>query len=174
MSTLEIARATGRDPGWVEDLLRAQPGTDWHADGSLAGFGLTLVETPYRFRIAGRVLYTWCATDTLFFPAILGVAATAESICPTTGATVRVVMDPESVISVDPSEAVVSQLTSAGRVADIRGSVCDHGHFFASADAAGPWLAEHPEGRVVAIRDAFAAARAGCQQLGWVRPAAQA
>lgn len=174
VSPAEIARAAGRDAGWVEALLRAQPGTDWDANGALAGFGLTLVETPYRLRIAGRVLYTWCATDTLFFPAILGTTATAESVCPSTGATIRVAMDPDSVISVDPPEAVVSQTHSSGRVADIRASVCDHGHFFASADAARPWLAEHPEGRVVAIGEAFAAARTGCQQLGWVRSAAQA
>ncbi|MQA85731.1 MAG: hypothetical protein GEV03_14185 [Streptosporangiales bacterium] len=42
--------------------------------------------------------------------------------------------------------------------ADPAGSVCAHGHVFASAEAAAGWLAENPEGDLGPIADAMRAA----------------
>jgi alkylmercury lyase len=55
-------------------------------------------------------------------------------------------------------------------VRNLRSDVCDHGHFFASAAAAQGWMAEHPDGQVLSIADAFDACRASCEELGWVAP----
>lgn len=71
----DIAAAASRPLSEVDRLLRSQPGTDWDDDGRLAGFGLTLRPTGHRFTVAGKTLYTWCATDTLFFTVILGKPA---------------------------------------------------------------------------------------------------
>ncbi|MFQ5572575.1 MAG: organomercurial lyase, partial [Rhodothermales bacterium] len=47
-----------------------------NGDGHIVGIaGLSLNPTRHRFHVAGRVLYTWCAVDALFFPTILGRTA---------------------------------------------------------------------------------------------------
>jgi alkylmercury lyase len=164
----ELADAIGEPTAKVEAVLRSQPGTDWDEDGRLVGFGLTLRPTPHRFQVGEQTLYTWCATDTLFFPVVLGRPATVGSTCPATGQPVHIELSPEGVQVVDPAETVVSQLHLQGSVDDIRGAVCDHGHFFASRLAAQSWLFTHPDGQTLTVAQAFAASRASCETLGWV------
>jgi alkylmercury lyase len=133
------------------------------------GFGLTLRPTPHRFIVDGRMLHTWCATDTLYFPAILRRSAIVESSCPATSRAIRLEVAPDRLVSVHPPTTVVSQVHPAEAVDDIRGVVCRHGYFFSSAEAASDWAAEHPEGEVVSVSDAFERARAACVDLGWIR-----
>jgi alkylmercury lyase len=150
----QLAAASGVALDDVGALLHGQPGTDWDDHGRLIGFGLTLRPTAHRLILSGRRLYTWCATDTLLFPLILGVRAVAESHCPATRQPIRVELESDAVLSIDPEQAVVSQV-SAHQVMDVRGEVCTHGHFFASAEAAREWASEHPAGRVLTVREAF-------------------
>jgi alkylmercury lyase len=154
----QIASAAGVAPAEVDAMLSGQPGTDWDEQGRLVGFGLTQRPTAHRFTVAGRRLYTWCAMDTLFFPLLLGERAIAESRCPATGRSIHLEVEPEAVISVDPEHAVVSRI-GAGRVSDVRAEVCDHGHFFASAEAAHEWAQRHRTGLVSPVREAFEQAR---------------
>lgn len=154
----EIASAAGVSAGEVDAMLSGQPGTDWDEQGRLVGFGLTQRPTAHRFTVAGRQLYTWCAMDTLFFPLLLGERAVAESRCPATGRAIRVEVEPDGVVSVDPEHAVVSRI-GPGCVSDVRTEVCDHGHFFASAEAAHEWADRHPDGLVGPVREAFEQAR---------------
>jgi alkylmercury lyase len=133
----------------------------------LVGFGLSLRPTEHRYTVAGRTLYTWCATDTLLFTVILGQPALAESICPATGQPIRLELRPDTVVSVEPPEAVVTQRHRGELVGDLRTDVCDHGHFFASPAAAATWSAEHPEGQVLGVPEAFDHSRAACEELGW-------
>ena len=67
----ELAAAAGVD---VADLDNAPAGHDVEYDDEhrIVGWGLTLNPTPHTFVVDGRRLYTWCAADTLLFPAILG------------------------------------------------------------------------------------------------------
>lgn len=164
----ELASSVQRPPAELERSLRAQSGTEWDAEGHLVGFGLSLRPTEQRLTVAGRTLYTWCATDTLLFTVILGTATVAESTCPTTGQPIRVDLTPDALESVTPREAVVSQRHAGELVGDLRAEVCDHGHFYASAAAAGSWAAEHPEGKVLSVADAFDRCRATCVELGWL------
>src|ERR1700740_1796075 len=87
----------------IESWLRAQPGTDWDDSGQLLGFGLTQRPTRHRYIIDGRVLFTFCAADTLLFTPLLGRPASVESSCPTTGQTISVELTPQAVTSVDPT-----------------------------------------------------------------------
>ena len=167
----EVAEAAGRPRAEVDDLLRAQPGTDWDDAGRLVGFGLSLRPTEHRFVVGGRTLYTWCATDTLFFTVMLGQPAVVDASCPATSQAIHLELDPGAVTSVAPAAAVVTERPRGGPVADLRAEVCDHGRFYASPDAAGPWAAEHPDGRVLAVADAFRRSKASCAALGWVAPA---
>jgi alkylmercury lyase len=165
---VDKAGQAGADLGRV---VRAQPGTEWDSDGWLIGFGLTPRRTDYRFLVGGKTLYTWCASDTLLFTVILGEETVAESACPATGVPIRLEITPDGVTSVTPAEAVVSQRHRGELAGNLRSDVCDHGHFFASASAAAAWLAEHPDGQVLSIAEAFSECRAACEELGWLPPA---
>ncbi|MGH2719099.1 MAG: organomercurial lyase MerB [Actinomycetota bacterium] len=168
VTTEEIAASADRPAANVERLLRSQPGTEWDGEGRLIGFGLTPSPTAHRFLVDETTLYTWCATDTLSFTVILGRPARVESTCPATGAAIRIELDADAVVSVTPKEAVVSQRHHGELLSDVRGQVCDHGHFFASPDAASSWEAEHPEGEVLSVTVAFDRSRSACEELGWI------
>ncbi len=164
----ELAEVAGWPVGDIEALARSQAGAEWDHDGRLVGFGLTLRPTAHRFTVGGRTLYTWCAADTLLFTMILGEPAVAESSCPVTGETIRVELSPQSLVSLSPPTAVITQRLGAEPVRDLRAEVCDHGLFFASPASAGAWAATHPDGEVLTVADAFDRSRATCEALGWL------
>src|SRR5579875_1499628 len=116
-----LAAASGVPVEEIESWLRAQPGTDWDEDGRLLGFGLTQRSTRHRYIVDGRVLYTFCAADTLIFTPILGRRAFVESSCPTTGQSIRLEVTPEAVRSVDPPTTVISHVNLCCGAHDIRG-----------------------------------------------------
>jgi Alkylmercury lyase/Helix-turn-helix domain of alkylmercury lyase len=90
----ELAAAAGVD---VVDLIDAPAGPDIEYDDEhrIIGWGLTLVPTPHKFVVDDHRLYTWCAADTLMFPAIIGRRAQIESRCPTTDTVIRLRVDPD-------------------------------------------------------------------------------
>jgi alkylmercury lyase len=166
----DVAAASGLPVADVEAALRAQPGTDWDETGDIVGFGLTLRPTAHRFIVSERTLYTFCATDALFFPAILGVPAVVGSHCPATGRPIRIELTPQAVESIDPHATVVTELLDPRLVGDVRANVCDQGRFYASADAASAWLSAHPGGQVLTVSDAFEQSRSAGEALGWLAP----
>lgn len=140
------------------DLAGAPMGRDIEYDqaGRIVGWGLTLNPTPHRFTVDGRRLYTYCAPDTLIFPAIIGRAAHIDSPCPITGTTVRLSVDPVAgVAALDPPGAVVS-ITDPTCVDDqrIRATLCDPQRFFATAEAARDWRARYPGVIALPVADA--------------------
>lgn len=154
--TLEqLAEASG---GTVDDVRRglaAAPDTEYDDQGRIIGQGLTLRPTPHRFTVAGEELYTWCALDTLIYPALLEHAAEVESVSPVSGETIRATVDPAAgVLTVEPATAVVS-LVNVGQDPSIRTSFCNQVHYFASLEDAQPWLEQHPDGEVIPVADAY-------------------
>jgi alkylmercury lyase len=162
-----LADAIGRSVEAVEAELGEQAGAERDDEGRLVGFSLTLRPTSHRFTVDGRTLYAWCASDTLMFPVILGRAGIVESTCPQTGRPIRIELTPGGVKRLDPSEAVVSAVRPSGRLVDVRGSTCDHGHFFSSAATSTGWAGEHPEGYVLPVDEAFRLDREVIEELGW-------
>jgi len=152
----DIAAACDRPVAEVQAALTQMPDTEFDDAGRVVGWGITQRPTPHQFEVDGRHLFTWCALDTLMFPALLGKSAAVSSPCHVTGEPVHVQVgvDPGRVGSVNPAGAVVSIVTP-GETGSIRGAFCNQVHFFASADAAGPWLAEHPEASVLPVAEAF-------------------
>lgn len=125
-------------------------------DEVIAFQGLSLAETPHRFRDDGRDLYTWCAWDTLFLPEVLGRTAEVESTCPTTGAAVSLRVDRSGPRDVAPAETVLSfRPDSPVFVDDVQDSFCRFVHFFSSPAAAEPWVAAHPRTVVISLEDGF-------------------
>jgi alkylmercury lyase len=150
----DLAIATGRAEEEVQQAMEQLPDTEYDDTGRIIGYGITLRPTQHRFTVDGRQLYTWCALDTLIFPAILGRPAQVESPCHTTGQPIRATVEPDQVTAVDPESAVVSIVTPAD-LTSVRGSFCNQVHFFTDTQAAQSWLDQHPDETVLPVADAY-------------------
>jgi len=104
--------------------------------GNIIGHGLSLVPTPHQFHLSEQALYTWCALDSLAFPALLGRAA-------------RLTVAPETIVDLEPASAVVS-IHLPGEDTDI----CNDGHFFVSHDLASTWPSLHPRAVLLSVEEA--------------------
>jgi alkylmercury lyase len=104
----------------------------------------------------GHDLYTWCAWDTLFLPAMLDQSAAVRSRCPITATDVRLTtVVPNGIVDAHPTDARVSfPPPSATSTADITGTFCCHVHFLAGHAAGEQWLSRHPGGVVLELDDA--------------------
>ncbi len=172
------------DGGW-EALLEI--GAEVDNSGRILAFGgLSLPATGHRFELPGRVLYTWCAVDTLLLPALVGEAALVESPCAATGRIVRLKVGPEGIEHAEPRGAVISLLPLEG-FADRRscgaascgpsdaidykelvgasGLFCGNVHFFVSRQAAAGWLSSHADGTILTLEEGYKLGR----QI-WVDP----
>ena len=152
----ELAEAAGIE-GTDLDSAPAAQDIEYDDEGRIVGWGLTLNPTPHTFVVGGRRLYTWCAADTLMFPAIIGSRVQVESTCPATGTVIRLIVDPATGVSdLSPTTAVISipgpQDLDDARV---RASCCNPGRFFATAAAADDWRVQHPRGTVLPVADAY-------------------
>lgn len=134
-------------------------------DGAIVGLALTLRPTTHRFRVRGNDLYTWCGFDALFLPIILGERAEVSSVCPVTGAQIRLTVEPNGTVSAaSPSTVVVGivgeQVTSCCPVAGPDSEICTQMPFFASREAGERWQVDHPGVAIVDLDQAHGIARA--------------
>ncbi len=140
---------------------------EFDPEGNVTEFGgLGLAPSPHRFLVRGNTLYTWCAWDSLFIPAILGETVQVVSAAPITGDTVRITAGPDGIEHVDPPESVMTFATpefevmhGSGSVGDVQFAFCDWVHFFPSRAAAQAWVREHRGPEIVSIAEAYALAR---------------
>lgn len=154
-----LATASGHRAETVARTVSSWPDTEYDAQGRITGYGLTLNATPHRFTVDGTQLYTWCALDTLFFPAVIGRRARIASPCHATGAPIQLTVDPaDGVTALDPPTAVVSIVTPE-HVASVRTEFCHLGHFFATPQAAQSWQAAHPGMSVLPVAEAYEVSR---------------
>lgn len=120
------------------------------------GLTITRLSPTHRLEVDGRNLFAWCAWDTLFLPGILAVTARVESVCPTTGEAITLVVSPEGVVETSHPSAMVSFLVPDQAFdADVIQSFCHFVHFFASEDAGQAWTAKHPGTFLLSLEDAF-------------------
>ena len=114
--------------------------------------------TVHRVVIAGGpAVYAMCAIDALGIAAMLGADVTITSADPGSGEPVQVVIrdglatwQPASAVAVDGTDASAGSSGRVGRDRDGRvvptvDRCCTVMNFFASADSAHSWLAEHPQ-----------------------------
>ncbi len=95
-------------PQDVIDDLHTMPDIEFDDGGRVLGCGLTLVPTRHRFTIHGKTLYTWCAFDTLMYPALLGQTAQVSSQCRATNGTITLTVSPNGIRDLSPPTAVIS------------------------------------------------------------------
>lgn len=154
----QLAHATGRPPEALRQALATLPDTEYDQAGRIVGSGITLNPTPHRFTVDGRQLFTWCALDTLIFPGVLGRTARVQSPCHATGTPVHLTVEPNKLTQIQPATAMISIVTPDD-LTSVRSAFCNQVHFFASAEAAAPWLAQHPQATVVPVEQALALGR---------------
>ncbi|MFC5607606.1 organomercurial lyase MerB [Variovorax soli] len=152
VSVRVLAEASGQSLDQVDAVLRQAPDIEYDPAGNIVGYGITQRQTPHVFEVEGRRLYTWCALDTLMFPALIGKSARVRSLCPETGMPVSLTAAPHELCAVEPLDAAVSLAVPQ---TGIRQSFCCQVHFFASRADGDRWALRHPEVEVVSVEAAF-------------------
>jgi alkylmercury lyase len=157
VSDATLAASTGRDQRGVTATLARWPNVHRDEHGRVEAFGgLSLRSTKHRFDVGGRRLYTWCAWDPLFLPALLDDEAEVASSCPMTGTEVRLTVAPGGVLAAYPDDVWVSFPSPAQTSTDdIIESFCCHVHFVAGASAAREWASARPGTFALGLADAF-------------------
>ncbi len=152
-----LARRLHCDLEEVRSILRAHPELEYDAQGNLVGSGLTLFPTTHQFQVEQRTLFAWCAFDTLTYPVELYLSAHITSRCPVTRRSIHLTVTPEQVLDLDPGEAQVSLVVDVAAECchNVRGDVCNDGHFFASREAATQWQAAHPQAVILSVEEAY-------------------
>lgn len=155
----DIAREAGWPVDDVEQRLDTWPAGFRNEDGAVVGFWGLAAEpvTHHRIDLDGiGTAWTWCAGDALFIPGVLGTSARVESVCSTTGAPVRLTVNPDGVSDVEPASTAVSLLLPDRPIGDdVREKLCHYVLFFASPDAAQGWVNANPGTFWLPVADAF-------------------
>jgi alkylmercury lyase len=129
-------------------------------DGDIIGFlGLTISKTPHELHIDNKLLYTWCAWDTLFIPEILAKKAIIYSKCPQTGATIRLEVTPDTIEKVEPETVIMSFVEISETGDNLRNNFCCHVHFFSSKSALEKWQQSHKNITAMKLSDALELAK---------------
>ena len=136
-------------------LAKLPPDVEFDRAGNIVGLGATLVPTSHRFQIGGKLLYTWCAFDTVLLPPSLHVEAHVQSTCPVTGQPITFVATPEGVIrDLLPASGMMSLIVPAQLSDCTRATFCQQPLLFQSEQAASTFLADHPEALILSVEDA--------------------
>jgi alkylmercury lyase len=155
VSAAHLAADIAMEQPAVSAVLQQMSDVAYDGDGQVVGFGLSLVPTAHQFTINSQTLYTWCALDTFLYTALLGQPSEVVSHCPVTARPITLSMTPEGVAELSPTASVISIVIPDGSISDCRRSAfCNHGHFFASAEAGATWLDDRPNGIILSMNDA--------------------
>jgi alkylmercury lyase len=139
----------------LEQRLAQFPDVEFDRVGNIVGLGVALVLTSHHFQIGGKLLYTWCAFDTVLFPPSLHVESHVQSTCPVTSQPVIfVAMREGTVKALLPAGSVMSLVVPAERGDCTRSTFCQQSLFFQSEQAASTFLADHPEAFILSVEDA--------------------
>jgi alkylmercury lyase len=125
-------------------------------EGHIIGLGLSFQPTQHQFHLDEKTLYTWCALDTLAFPALLGRTARVISSCPATGQEIHLTVTPQGIADLSPAGAVVS-VRLPGEDTDIchvQEDICNDGYFFVSREVASTWPSLHPKAVLLSLEEA--------------------
>lgn len=134
--------------------LARVPDTEFDEQGNIVGWGVTLVPTDHQVQLQGKRLYTWCAFDTVLFPALLQMEAQVHSVCAATRTPIAFVATPQGIQELTPATSVLSLILPTERCDCMRGTFCEQSRFFHSAEAASPWVALHAEVILLSLEEA--------------------
>ena len=144
-----------RQPELEQRLARLPSDVEFDRAGNIVGLGVTLVPTSHRVLVGGKLLYTWCAFDTVLLPPQLDVQAQIQSTCPVSGQPITFVATPQgTVLDLLPAGSVMSLIVPAERGDCTRATFCQQSLFFQSEQAAATFLADHPDALLLSVEEA--------------------
>ena len=136
-------------------LAKLLPDVEFDQAGDIVDLGATLVPTSHRFQIGDKLLYTWCAFDTVLFPPSLHVEAQVQSTCPVTGQPITFVATPEGTVQdLFQASSVMSLIVPAERGDCTRATFCQQSLLFQSEQAAATILVDHPDVLLLSVEEA--------------------
>jgi alkylmercury lyase len=154
----QIAETTGLKKDLIETTLDSWPGVYYDDARRIIGYwGLALPKMTHRFQVNGITLYTWCAWDTLFIPALIQKTAEVESKCALTGEKVRLTITPNGITQTDPDNLGLSFVApEEARIKEnVISSFCHFVHFFRSPTDAEQWVSEHAGTFTLSLAEAY-------------------
>ncbi len=154
----DLAESVALSPATVNEMIKKWPDVYYDDEQRIVGHGgLTFEPTKHKIMFDDRILYTWCAWDTLFLPAILGKPLDIESQCPVDDSVVRVRVDQEGVKFIDPEEAVISFILPSQECIqkDIQSNFCHYINFFPSTEIGNQWVEKYSKTYLISIEEAF-------------------
>ena len=139
----------------LEQRLAQFPDAEIDRAGNIVGLGVTLMPTSDRVKVGGKLLYTWCAFDTVLLPPQLDVQVQVQSTCPVTGQPITFVATPTgTVLDLLPAGSVMSLIVPAERNDCTRAIFCQQSLFFQSEQTAATFLAGHPDALLLSVEEA--------------------
>jgi len=124
------------------------------AENLVGLLGLSITPTNHKLIINNQDFYTWCAADTLIFPALLNVNAYIKSTDPINGESIEITIEIDKITSISPPEAYISWVPQVDEN-DIRCSMCNRVHFFSSENSANEWLASNKDARIFSVTNYY-------------------
>lgn len=148
----------------LDEIQAELPSLDVRLDqeGHVLASGLSLIPTRHQFHLGEQALFTWCALDTLAFPAVLGRTARVISSCPATGKEIRLTVTTDAIADLSPASAVVSVRLpgEATSLCHVQEDLCNAGYFFVSHEVAAAWPSLHPSAVLLDVSEAALLGRA--------------
>jgi len=152
VSSASLAETLMMEVPAITAVLRRMSDVDFDGAGNVVGFGLSLIPTTHQCTVNGQTLYTWCALDTFMYTALLDLPSHVLSRCPVTARPIELAMTPASISELTPASSVISVVIPNRSISHCRRSAfCNHGHFFASAEASASWQHDHPDGVILSV-----------------------
>ena len=175
-----VATAVGISESVAQVLLEGaalKSNTLYDTAGHVIGFGGLAVSTMYHRLIRGkRSLYTWCAWDAFFIPALLGESVRLESRCPETWDSISMTIGPSGISQPSHETALVSFVLPNRRCEDVYAGIsgfCQRVFLLAPGAAAARWAARNPEATLLTLEQAFELGRVkNAFQFGKADPSA--
>ncbi len=160
VSLEDLSDLADLDATSTASMVRQWPNVFFDEEGRVIAFGgLAIPEMSHRIEVDGRMIYTWCAWDTLFIPLVLGREIRVTSTAPGSDAPVTLRVSPAGVRDLAPSAAVLSFVRPPRFDSDVIGAFCHHVHFFPSRASGARWLSGRENGFLLSIDEGFALGR---------------
>lgn len=158
-----LSRHTGIALTTIVEVVNDWPGVFTNDNGGIIGFWGLAIEpvSTHRFVVDGKMLYAWCAWDTLFMPAHIGKSCQVHASCKHTGEPIELVVSPNGVEYASPETIHLSFVLPDEAAIDrsVVTSFCHFVHFFRDRPAATAWTKDQEGCFVLDLNDAVAAAQ---------------
>jgi hypothetical protein len=123
---------------------------------------LSFQPSPYRVRVKESNFFAASALECMQLPLLLGEGIEVETLCPSTGSTIQLIITDQGVARQSPRDSVMSLAVTGQTSAEPPMSLADllnlarqQTRFFSSAEAAALWLVAYPDVQILQLDQAW-------------------